>query len=293
MQYLPLIGTVAIIHLLAVISPGPDFIMCIRNALTYSRRTGIWTAVGFGAGISVHIFYSLAGLAMVISNSILLFNALKFLGAGYLIFIGLKSFFAKSSKITVDENQKKEDISALSAVKIGFLTNVLNPKATLFFLSLFTLVISPATPLPIMGIITTIMIINQILWFSLVAIFLTQKRIRGIFEKFQNAFNKTLGGLLIALGVKVALVDKWYDLIVSSLFIMKKMQFTVYIEQDEDGIYIGSVPSIPACHAQGKTQKEMLKNLSEVIRLCLRNENIKEIQKQKFIGIQNLELTYA
>lgn len=208
MEYLALIGTVTIIHLLAVISPGPDFIMCVRNSLTYSRKTGIWTAVGFGGGIAVHIFYSLAGLALIISKSILLFNSIKFLGAGYLIYIGLKSFLSKSSKIELGEHHKKDDISPLSAVKIGFLTNVLNPKATLFFLSLFTLVISPETPMPIMSIMGTIMITNTILWFSLVAIFLTQKRIRSIFERFQGVFSKTLGGLLIALGIKVALTEK-------------------------------------------------------------------------------------
>ncbi len=208
MEYLALIGIVTIIHLLAVISPGPDFIMAVRNSFTYSRKTGIWTAVGFGGGIAVHIFYSLAGLALIISKSILLFNVIKFLGAGYLIYIGLKSFFSKSSKIELGEHHKKEDITRFSAVKIGFLTNVLNPKATLFFLSLFTLVISPETPLSIMLIMSAIMVINTILWFSLVAVFLSQNRIRSIFERFQDVFNKSLGGLLIALGVKVALTEQ-------------------------------------------------------------------------------------
>lgn len=208
MEILSLIATVTIIHLLAVISPGPDFIMACRNSLTYSRKTGIWTAVGFGLGIAVHIFYSLAGLALIISKSIFLFNAIKFLGAGYLIYIGCKSVLSKSSNIELGEQQKKEDITRFTAIKIGFLTNVLNPKATLFFLSLFTLVISPETPLLIMSLMGGIMIINTMLWFSLVAVFLTQKRIRSIFERFQGVFNKTLGGLLIALGIKVALSEK-------------------------------------------------------------------------------------
>ncbi|MBI4127134.1 LysE family transporter [Candidatus Peregrinibacteria bacterium] len=208
MPYLPLIATVALIHLLALISPGPDFIMCVRNSLTYSRRTGIYTAVGFGGGIAVHILYCLAGLALVISKSILLFSFIKFLGAAYLIYIGVKSIISKSSKIEIGEQHKKEDISALSAVRIGFLTNVLNPKATLFMLSLFTLVISPNTPFPVMLVMGGVMVVDTILWFSLVATMLTHRRIRAIFEKFQGAFNKTLGGLLIALGVKVALSER-------------------------------------------------------------------------------------
>lgn len=208
MTYLSLISTVAIVNLLGCISPGPDFVMCVRNSLAYSRKTGMWTAVGFGAGIAVHITYCLAGLAVIISKSILLFNIIKFLGAGYLIYIGLKSFFAKSAAIKIGQQRKTADISPLSAVKIGFLTNLLNPKATVFYLSLFTLVISPQTPAYIMGILSAIMIAEIILWFSLVAVFMTQARIRGVFEKFQNIFNKTFGGLLIALGVKVALADK-------------------------------------------------------------------------------------
>jgi len=74
---------------------------------------------------------------------------------------------------------------------------------------------------------------------------------------------------------------------------MKKTQFVVYIEQDEDGMFIGSIPNIPSCHAEGRTQAEMMKNLSEVIELCLRNTDLKTIEKNRFIGMQNLELSHA
>lgn len=74
---------------------------------------------------------------------------------------------------------------------------------------------------------------------------------------------------------------------------MKKSQFIVYIEQDEDGVFIGSVPAVPGCHAQGDTQEEMLRNLQEVLKLCLRNIEIEDIGDTKFIGIQNLELSNA
>jgi len=74
---------------------------------------------------------------------------------------------------------------------------------------------------------------------------------------------------------------------------MKTHQFAVYIEQDEDGVYVGSVPSIPSCYAQGDTQEEMLKNLMEVIKLCLRNSDIEKIEKTRFVGVQNLEISNA
>lgn len=207
MEHIALIGTVMLIHLLAVASPGPDFIMAVKNSLSYSRRAGIWTALGFSLGISVHIFYCLAGLALVISQSILMFNFIKLIGAAYLIYIGYQSWKAKGSKVEINATKTDENISALKAVRMGFLTNVLNPKATLFFLSLFTLVISPDTPLSIMVIMSILMIAQTFAWFSLVAVLFTHSKVRSVFLKFERLFNKIFGGLLIALGVKVAVSD--------------------------------------------------------------------------------------
>lgn len=87
----------------------------------------------------------------------------------------------------------------------------------------------------------------------------------------------------------------WYKLYKALIIAkyMKNLLFTVYIEQDEDGIFVGSIPAVPSCHAEGKTQKEMLKNLQEVLKLCLRNVNAREVEKTRFVGIQNLEVKYA
>jgi threonine/homoserine/homoserine lactone efflux protein len=87
MNYLPLFGSVLIIHLMAVMSPGPDFIMALRNSLTYSRKTGIYTAIGFGFGIGVHVLYCVFGLALIISTSTIAFNIIKYLGVAYLGYI--------------------------------------------------------------------------------------------------------------------------------------------------------------------------------------------------------------
>ena len=74
---------------------------------------------------------------------------------------------------------------------------------------------------------------------------------------------------------------------------MKHTSFAVYIEQDEDGIFIGSIPLIPSCYAQGDTEEEMLTTLQEVLRLCLRNVDQASLEKTKFIGIHNLEVVNA
>lgn len=205
MEVIAIIATFAGINLLGLMSPGPDFIMAIRNSLTYSRRTGIYTALGFAAGITVHISYCLAGLGFVISQSILLFSIFKYAGAAYLLYIGVKSLLSTKAVIDVSEAKKAEqDLTPWQAVKSGFLTNVLNPKATLFMLSMFTVVMpadAPTVALVGSGIVS---IVSTAAWFSLVAIFFTQKHVRKVFDRFQGFFNKTFGVLLIALGIKVA-----------------------------------------------------------------------------------------
>jgi len=206
-EYLPLVSSIAFMLLLALVIPGPDFFMVVRQSLQYSRKTGIYTAIGLGLGIAVHITYCLAGIALIISKSILLFNVIKIVGAMYLFYIGFQVFLSKGDDIEVKNLEKKKDISKLTALKVGFLTNVLNPKATLFFMSMFTVFIPETTPNIVLATISIVMILMTILWFICVAIFFTQPKVQHTFNKFQKIFNKVFGGLLMALGVKIAISE--------------------------------------------------------------------------------------
>ena len=188
-------------------SPGPDLAMSVRNSLTYSRRTGIFTAVGFGLGVAVHVAYCIAGIAVVIARSILVFSTIKYLGAAYLLYIGIRSVVSRQHRMEADVVTKRKDISPFRAVRMGFFTNILNPKATLFFLGLFTVVISPAAPPPrhILVIAGIVMVVDTMLWFGFVALFLNERHVRSFFERFQGYFNRAFGGVLILLSIKIAL----------------------------------------------------------------------------------------
>ena len=208
MENLSLIGTAVFLNLLAAMSPGPDFIMAVKNSLCYSRRTGIYISIGIGLGIGIHITYCAVGIGYIISKSIIAFNIIKFLGAAYLIYMGISSVISKGSKIELYEEKKSVDMTRIQAIKTGFLTNVLNPKATLFFLGLFTFVVKATTPGYIIFILALLMIATAMGWFTLVAIFFTQSHIRNTFLKFEKIFNKIFGGLLILLGIKIALTSR-------------------------------------------------------------------------------------
>jgi RhtB (resistance to homoserine/threonine) family protein len=198
--------TVAIIHFLAVASPGPDFAIVTKNALAHARKAGVWTAAGVALGLGVHTAYSLLGIGLIISQSILLFNIIKYVGAAYLIYIGIRAILAKKHVETGSQDHSDvRNISASAAFMQGFLCNVLNPKATLFMLALFTQVIDQSTPLIVQGMYGAYMSIATFLWFSTLASVFSMHHVRSVIRRVQHRIEQCMGVFLVALGLKVAL----------------------------------------------------------------------------------------
>ncbi|MEC7814966.1 MAG: LysE family transporter [Pseudomonadota bacterium] len=196
--------TVALVHLLAVASPGPDFAVMLRQALTQSRHNALLSAAGIGLGILLHVGYSLLGIGLIIQQSIVLFTVLKVVGAIYLLWIAWHCLRARASGIHV-ETAGASAQSSWAAFRLGFLTNALNPKATLFFVSLFSVVISPGTPLALQAGYGLYMAIATGLWFALVAVFFTHPRVRRGFNRFGHWLDRIMGGILVLLAGQLLL----------------------------------------------------------------------------------------
>jgi RhtB (resistance to homoserine/threonine) family protein len=196
--------TVALVHLLAVASPGPDFAIVLRESVSNGRHAGIWTALGVGSGILLHVGYCLLGIGLIVSQSIVLFNLLKWLAAAYLIYIGIRALQARPADPASAELAPLAARSPRAAFVRGFVTNGLNPKATLFFLSLFTLVISPQTPLLVQAGYGLYLALATALWFCAVALLFSQARVRRGFVRLGHWFDRLMGAVLVGLGIKVA-----------------------------------------------------------------------------------------
>ena len=192
-----------VIHLLAMISPGPDFLLIVRNSVKYSPGTGRYTAVGIAMGLIVHMTYCILGLGLIISNSIMLFNLIKYLGAAYLICIGIMSFMSKEEDLDLSAKKETKMISPKQAIKMGFYVNVLNPKATLAFVSLFSAFITPETPISIQYTFAVFVVVSAVMWFSLVASIFTIQKVQVAFNKAKTRVDRTIGILLVSLGLKV------------------------------------------------------------------------------------------
>ncbi|HLS22272.1 MAG TPA: LysE family translocator, partial [Paenalcaligenes sp.] len=137
--------SLALIHFLAVVAPGPDFAVTVRQSLVFGRRAGIYTAIGIGAGISVHVLYTLLGFGALIHTIPWLMHAAELLGSAYLLYLGW-NFTTHTSPTpaieqTATEPPPHNKQMALRSFSIGFFTNSTNPKATLFFLAIFTTIV--------------------------------------------------------------------------------------------------------------------------------------------------------
>lgn len=191
---------------LALISPGPDLVVAIRNSVLGSRKSGLFTALGFAIGVSVHITYTLIGLAAIIAKSVILFSILKYAGAAYLLYMGYKALHSKGfDGSEVSNLSGHREMSNKKALMAGFMTNVLNPKATVFFLAVFSQFITPETPMNIQFFYASTCVIMTGIWFSIVAFALTNQRIKNKFLGFSKIIDRICGGFLIALGLKLAL----------------------------------------------------------------------------------------
>jgi RhtB (resistance to homoserine/threonine) family protein len=192
------------ITILAVMSPGADFAMVTRNSIVLSRRAGLLTAVGISLGVLVHVAYSMLGIGIVIAQSILLFNVIKILGAGYLIYLGATMLRAKKASAT-QEAEAPPPISALAALRVGFLTNALNPKTTLFFVSLFPQVISSHTSILEQLGYGAFISLTHLVWFAFVACVFSSSVARAAITAVRHLIERGIGGILVTLGVGLAL----------------------------------------------------------------------------------------
>lgn len=208
--------SVAIITLLAVISPGPDFAMVSKVSLLKGRKNGILCALGISVAISVHLVYTLLGLGVVFANNIWVLNTLRYLGAMYLIWLGIsalwpdiKAVFLKAKSQQICKQLKSENslqnkpTRNSSAFWSGFACNALNPKTMLFIVSLFSQVISTDSTLLMELSYGAYIAIVHFVWFGLVACLLTSAKIQKKVLVFKIWIERVTGLLMTSLGLRL------------------------------------------------------------------------------------------
>ncbi len=198
-------------------SPGPDFVLISQQSVLGSRRNGLYAAAGIAMGLGVHSLYAMIGFAAIIRESQAIYSLIKYMGAAYLTYLGIQLLrssrpapavakqFATATDVVEREALSQHPSAARHAFFAGFLCNVLNPKASLFILCLFSQFANITNSIYKQIFVGAELICITFIWFAFLAIFLTHKSVAPKMLAFQSQLGVVMGILLITLAVKVAL----------------------------------------------------------------------------------------
>lgn len=206
-SYLIELASLMAIFSFAIVSPGADLAMVMRQSIVHGRRPAIITSFGIGTSLMFHVTYTILGLGLIISQSIYLFNIVKWCGVAYLVYIGIKALRAGKTEVgagaaVAAPGEKRQ--SALRAFGLGFMANALNPKPVFFFLSIFSTVVSAHTPMMVKFGYGLVMATCLIAWFVGVSTFMTTPKMRAAFSRASQWIDRVSGVVFIALGIKLA-----------------------------------------------------------------------------------------
>ncbi|MDO9451645.1 MAG: LysE family transporter [Stagnimonas sp.] len=200
MNSLTLFSTAAAAHVLAVMSPGPDFAVVTRQTLAHGRSAGLLTALGIAVGIVFHVAYALFGLGWLLQKLPMLLELLRYGGALFLLWMGFNAVRSTPAADTVAVDTARPDRRSFA---IGLTTNLLNPKATLFFVALCSTLITSGTPLGWRFALAAWIVVSTGLWFSLVALMLGHPAARRRLAAHAHRIDQAMGVVLIVLGLSM------------------------------------------------------------------------------------------
>ena len=196
-------ASIALMHFVAVVSPGPDFAIVLRQGLQKGLRAALWTSLGIGTGILLHVSYSILGMSLIIKTTPWLYNALLYIAAAYFIWIGINALRSKSQAQNQDDSADTTQTRGLwyKAFSLGFIVNGLNPKATLFFLALFTAAIPAETSLNTQIFYGVYLACATAVWFCFLSFVTTISKIRTAYQLHGHWFDRLMGIVLIGMAI--------------------------------------------------------------------------------------------
>ena len=195
------LATIGFVHLLAVMSPGPSFLITARTAVVRSRADGIRVALGLGAGTIVWAAAALLGLNFLFHKLPWLFIVMKAAGALYLLWIAFQIF--RHAAAPVDMNNAAVNEDTYNPLLRGFLTQISNPKVVVFFGSIFIAILPNEIPGWMIALLIVLVTLNEIIWYSLVSMFFASSPVRSFYLISKRWIDRATAAFLGALGLRL------------------------------------------------------------------------------------------
>lgn len=200
--------TVALAHFLALLSPGPDFILVVKSAIRNRSKSAIGVAFGIASANVVYIGLCLIGVGSILAAPVPVMITLKVIGGLFLIYLAYQALKAKKSSYENLDKFENGDISIYSnsfwlEFITGFMSGILNPKNLLFYLSLFTVVLTNDVSFSFKLVLGIWMTIVVFLWDAAIIFLLSDQRVRRRFTKIAYYIDKVTGALLGLIGITI------------------------------------------------------------------------------------------
>ena len=195
------------------LTPGPDVLYIVSSALRSGAKAGVVAALGITAGCFVHIFAAALGVSALMAASNTAFTVLKWVGAAYLFYVGVKLVLSKASPPVevIAEKPIQTSAEALKSIFFrGFLTNVLNPKVALFFLAFVPQFIAPDASHPaltfvLLGVLFNVNAVPINMGYALLAAWATRRM--GAVQRAMHWLDRLAGVMFVGFGIKLALTE--------------------------------------------------------------------------------------
>ncbi|WP_153913714.1 LysE family translocator [Shewanella sp. TC10] len=219
-----LLSTLAVIHCLALISPGPDFAIIVKTSTQQNRQTALMCAIGISVAILIHSLLSLLGISLMIQQSEIAYLAVQIIGVSYLAYMG---FGAIRSVLTSNDLQPIKDhteesltvktqkaekpvtsqyhqlIKPVKGFQLGLYTNLLNPKALIFFITIFTVLVTPQVTIETKIAAASLLFALSLIWFCFLAIILTKPVIQQRMAKGSKAIDAVTGVIFMGVAITI------------------------------------------------------------------------------------------
>lgn len=203
-----LLLTLTLIHCVALVGPGPDFALIIKLASQESRKVAVAAAGGIAVAILLHTLMSLTGVSLLIQSSQTLFYGVKILGSCYLTWMGIGAIKSAINywrvSYTIDSTGRLDSqVTIAQGFMQGLYTNLLNPKAMIFFITLFSTMFTPQETIATKVATATIFLLLSLLWFTFIALILSKPKIQVQVKKATPVINLITGLVFVTVAVTI------------------------------------------------------------------------------------------
>ena len=205
MNYAGLLGSIFAVHIVAMMSPGPNFLVVTQTSMSRTRRAGVATALGVAAGAALWAGSALLGLSVLFNHFASVYGALKLLGGFYLLYQGVKLWYGSRQPLLSSASPWAMARTDLQAFRLGLLTNLTNPKAVIFYGSVFAAFVAPDLPVWVKRAAFIIIVVDAIGWHVALACLFSTLRARQIYERARRWIDRIAGTALVLLGLRLTM----------------------------------------------------------------------------------------